>query len=512
MLPSGVYARSFGAPNQLFHLVAWALSLAVPTDTACKLVVAAAVLATPVAAARLARHVGTSPWSALLVAPLAVGFAFRWGLVGNVVGLPLLLLSLPKLDEIQRAPTVRGAAVGVALAVLMYLAHESAMVVYAVAALVLPHPPGPPPRKAGRGEREVDSGRSLSRSPRPACGAGGRGGGVVPLAACVALASFYAWWGRHLKAPSILAVPDSFGPFWARVPAVPEVLFGSREPSQTMAVFGLYAVAVVVFVVMRLRAADAPSVERTTSFVEQHRFALVGAGCAVLYFVMPIAYGGSTLLYQRFLPPALALLVVALAPREGASLRPLAYVIAAAMPAASLFLLLPSLGDADRRFRELDQVLPLVARNSAVAQLDLTPRSPGVVAPIPGAAARALAERGGRLLFSFTDAPTSPVVIPAPHQWNEPVLRLGYDPMAFCPEHDFRRFRYALVRIAPEWSQVAPLIAAVMAPEGRVAGEAGEWILFESTLPTSPLASPDVPLPVPAPASLRDRIAGMKGR
>jgi hypothetical protein len=180
--------------------------------------------------------------------------------------------------------------------------------------------------------------------------------------------------------------------------------------------------------------------------------------------------------------------------------------MASATPVAALLLLLPSVADADRRFRDLDEILRLIERNSAVAQFEIGPRRSGAVAPIPGATARVLAERGGRLLFSFTDAPTSPVVVRRQYEWNEPVLRMVQEPTAFCPSHDFRRFRYALVRLAPEWSELAPALASVMAPEGRVVGQAGEWILFESTLEVASPVSGDVPLPAPRPESIGDRL------
>src|SRR5579871_1156621 len=62
MYPAEIYARSFGPPNQLFHLAAWALSAAVSTDVACKVVVAVSIATTPPAAARLARYAGTTAW------------------------------------------------------------------------------------------------------------------------------------------------------------------------------------------------------------------------------------------------------------------------------------------------------------------------------------------------------------------------------------------------------------------------------------------------------------------
>jgi hypothetical protein len=91
-------------------------------------------------------------------------------------------------------------------------------------------------------------------------------------------------------------------------------------------------------------------------------------------------------------------------------------------------------------------------------------------------------------------------------------MRLAPDPTEFRPAHDFRRFRYALVRLAPEYVALSPVVVAVMAPEGKLVAEAGEWLLFESMLPVDPIDSPDAPLLVPAPQSLRERLAALQER
>ena len=476
LVPPGVYALSFGPPNQLFHVLACLLSLALPTDLACKLVVAAAIVATPVCALRLARHLETTPWAALLVAPLALGFAFRWGLVGNVLALPLVLASLPPLDRFARAPTPARAAASVGIVLLAYAAHESALLALALAALLL----GGAASRAGARDARTTALR------------------LVPAATAAGLAAFYAAWGEHLKAPSILAVPNAYGAGPAvRLLDVPGVFFGPVDSEIRYAAFALYAVAFAAFLLAR----------RKESRGMQVRFLVVGAAWGVLYLIMPLAFGGSTLLYQRFLPPALAVLFVAGAPRADAALRPLVPLLATTVPLSALLVALPAFGAADRDFRDLDAIIAQVAPCSAVAQLDLTPRAPSHVAPVPGAAARVLAVRGGRLLFSFTDAPTSPVTVPTAHQWNEPVLRMVRDPTEFRPGYDFRRFRYALVRLGSEYAALAPIIATVMAPEGNFVAQSGDWLLFESALPVDPLDVPDAPLPVPAPESLRARLS-----
>lgn len=485
MDPSGVYRLNLGPPNQLFHWLAWALSLALPTDLACKIVVAAAVLATPAAALRLARHVGATPWSALLVAPLALGFAFRWGLVGNVVALPVLLASLPTLDVLAMAPTTRRAAAASGVMVLAYAAHESSLMALAIAA----------------GMFVVWRGSTPARDPIRLVVLR-----LVPLATAAVLGAFFWALDRRIKTPAILAVPDAFGAGPVqRLADVPRVLLGPVEPVASYGAFAMYSLAVAAFAVAGWRARVAAPGEPL-----RRRLVTIGAVWAALYLAMPLAFSGATLLYQRFLPMAAALLVVVLAPPASAPVRPLLPLLAAATSVASLFLVLPSFGAADRDFRDLDAVLAQVAPCSAVAQLDLTPRAPGPMAPVPGAAARVLAVRGGRLLFSFTDASISPVVVRRAHQWNEPVLRIVRDPTEFRPAHDFRRFRYALVRLAPEYVALSPVIAAVMAPEGKLVAQSGDWLVFESTLPVDRIDSPDAPPPVPPQESLRERLSALQ--
>jgi hypothetical protein len=116
-----------------------------------------------------------------------------------------------------------------------------------------------------------------------------------------------------------------------------------------------------------------------------------------------------------------------------------------------------------------------------------------------------LAERGGRLSYAFTDSPISPAIIPRKYRWNESSIRLGFDCWAFRPEQDFKTFRYVLVRTSD--ANVAALAQIVLAPEGRYVATAGEWVLFESTLPVIPPLSPPLHMPKPPPDQLRDRAA-----
>jgi hypothetical protein len=159
---------------------------------------------------------------------------------------------------------------------------------------------------------------------------------------------------------------------------------------------------------------------------------------------------------------------------------------------------------ADAGHRALDEIIERVPLGASVAQLDLTPRPPGRVAPVRGETGRVLAERGGRMLFAFTDMPPNPVYVPAPLQWNEPLLRLAHAPYAFMPAYDLRRFMFVLER--NDSPKVASLVETALAPEAEVVARAGPWTLFRSRISTMPLESPDQALPTPAPETLADRV------
>ena len=474
--PPGLYALNLGQPNQLFHLLAYVLSFVVSLDWACKLVVAGIVVGIAVAAGRLAAHLEVSPWGAVVVAPLALGWMTRWGLVANLLGFAVLLASLPVLDRAAQAPTPRRALACVGLAGLLYLAHESSMLLFAIAGVLF----------AARAPRRVGP-VALSLS---------------PTLGSVVLALVYHLRSGSLKAPSILASSDIPVPVVRRIVDVPAALFSVGNTSVLMFVASLAAVALLA-VVPRVRVAAAEP--RTVDV--PWRFVALGAVSLALYLVLPEALFGSTLIFERFLPLAFAVLVLTCLPRDLPSprLAPLVVLLPLGMLAATRHLFV----DADASNRDLDVVLAAMDDGAAVAQLDLTPRNPSVVAPVVGDAARALVDHGGRLLFSFTDAPTYPVTIPAQLRWDEPVKRMVMTPFGFAPAYDLRRFRYVLVHTTS--TRIASLLPQAFAPEARLVTQQGSWMLFESLLAIESITSPDQPFPSPPPTPLAARVKALLG-
>jgi hypothetical protein len=483
--PAGLYELRLGQPNQLCHALAWALSLALPTDWACKVVVAASIVVAPLATARLASHFGRTRWAALLVLPVMLGWMFRWGLLPNMVGLAVWLLALPALDRFAKDPTPRRALITVALTFVVYLGHESTMGLYAVASVVFALPTLAVIAHPAVILSEAKEPTVKSRAARLALLA-------CPGAFATLLAVLFAVRSESMKAPSLRSVASLTMPLLDKLASLPATLYSAGEASLPLLVATLLAV-------VGLGVRGWPLGLRRV----EPRLAAVAAVAFVLYLAMPLTLGGSTLIHQRFLAPAFALFVVATVPAADVSL-PRWSPLLAAFPLAMLAWVLPGFAEQDRVYRDLDGVLAEMADASAVAQLDLTPHAPSVVAPVVGAAARALAVHGGRLLFSFTDAPYTPVAIAKGEEWNEPVLRLANTPFAFMPEHDFRYFRYALVYLTEP--KLAPALVSSFSPEGHLVTLKGSWMLFESNLPLVPLTAPDGALPSPAPETLAARV------
>ena len=469
-VPPGLYEIVAPQANQLFALVALALSFVLPTDVACKCLVAAIVAATPPFLARLLGALGRSRWLSLCAGPIACGWMFRWGLVANMIGFALLLFALPAAERLARRPVAARIAAGVAYASLLFFAHESSALVFAAVVLAFAAP-------------RAASWRGFAARAAPA---------FATLVLGVAQWKISA----GLAGANMRAIGSDYGadPL-ERIAILPGAVFGGLSAARLAFVGGVWvaAVAASAWLGRRHRDARLPLIAALWT----HRYAFLASGFALLYLLFPMALGGTTLLAHRFLPAACACLIVAAASRRS-SLPSIALAVAA--PLAMLVVELPAFAASDARYRALDRVASHIPMNTAVAQLDLTPRPSGHVAPVVAAAGRVLAERGGRMLFAMTDMPPNPLYVAAPLRWEEPTQRLAQTPYAFMPDYDLTRFSFLLER--NEHPDARRLVARALEPDAELVAEDGEWSLFRSRLPVASLASPDRPLPSPPPVTL----------
>jgi hypothetical protein len=269
----GIYARSFGHPNQLFYFLAWPLAKIFAVHVAVRGVAALSILLVIAGAGQLARHMGRSPWHALYAAPLALGHFFFWGLATNLLGAAALFFALPVLDRLYQRTSAGRMAGAIAMVPLLYFAHEAALVMYGVAGLIL-------------GLR------------RRVC--------LIPLLLATALVLVEI--KLAVKPPSVASVPDAWMPLGRRFVHLPFVLVGPRDDHACLAVTFLCLLAVA-----------RPKLDR---------FTVVGAALLILYFTAPTQLNGATMVHVRFLPVAYVLLA-----RGG---RVLSSAVAAAMLALAL--------------------------------------------------------------------------------------------------------------------------------------------------------------------------------
>jgi hypothetical protein len=494
MFPPGLYVRNFGEPNQLFHLLGWALSYVVSTRWAVKLVIAAVIVAIPVCAARFARHVGASPLAAIVVAPMALGWLFSWGLIANLLGLAAFLFLLPVLDRFAYAPTWRRALAACGGLVLLYLAHEAMMFLYAGVALAL-------------ALLHSWSWRKTAWRLTPFLG------GILLTIGHVKLQA-------RFMTPLVRQLPRIWDPILHKLAQAPYILFPAREGVVQLAMSVLCALAIGSFFWMRARerttapgdhAPLASRFDRLRARVLRYRWEAFAVACFAAYLAFPLTLSGATLIYQRWFPPAFAMLAVVAAPRDlstRAARVPLIALIA--LPLATLFVALPSFVDSNREYEALEQIIPSVDLGSAVVELNLGPGEDSRTYSLGPAAGRILATRGGRLAYAFTDSPISPVVIPRRYQWTESLARIAFSCWMFRPAHDVKRFRYILLRTTDEIT--TKLLTWALQEEAEYVTEAGEWALFRARSPVVPLLSRDVPMEKPPPESLRDRFLALLAR
>lgn len=474
--PPGLYFVNLGHANQLFSFLVFVLSLVLPMAWATKLVVAGAVAALPIAAARFADHVGSPRWTALLVAPIGLGWLFFWGLIQNIIGLSILLGSLPTIDQFATRPTKRGAVQVCGTLLLLHFAHQ-AMQLIACAAI---------------GFCSLGASWSLRAT-------AWRGAAIAFCAAIVYGAQKYAW---HFAGP----VHHDMAPYvwadvWHKLDIISGVLFSGFEAYIRNLILLLACIPVVWSLVVRWHG---PCAEGRWARLHAWRFEILSLALLAIYFAAPATIKSTTLVYHRFLPPAWAIFAVAAAAGTTSTLRAVPRLICAALPVASMLVAWPTFVDSHQVYSQLNQVMKHMDRGSAVACVDLGPDPPNRLWSPVSAMGYIVAEHGGRSLYDYTQSPISIVSQRPEKQWSNVVERSLGELYMIRPQWDLTRFRYLLV-----WtSQPTVGIAASLAlrDDARFVASSGDWYLFESTHTLVPIDSDDVPLPHPAPPSLRKRI------
>lgn len=169
-------------PYSAGYLVVWALSHAVDTETAAKLLLSIYVLLVAALALTMARRNGGTAWPALLLFPLAFHPMWYLGFLNFIVAVPLLMFAVLDLERVAARPASAGSFLRhLPWPVLLFLFHPYMAAVYVALGLAgaLAHVRRP---------------KALARAAAPA---------LVVLAA-------FAVWFALAPAPS----PDAMGEPW----------------------------------------------------------------------------------------------------------------------------------------------------------------------------------------------------------------------------------------------------------------------------------------------------------
>jgi hypothetical protein len=466
-VPPDVYQLNLGRTTQLAFALGLPLAYLMSTAWACKVLVSACVVAMVVGTARLARHVGASPWVAPLAAPVALGWIVFIGFVAYLVGTAIWVLALPLLDRWVEKPTVRRGAAACGMVILLHFAHLASSACAVIAIVVL---------TAARGLDRFAPVR------------------LVPAALALALAAADRHADRGLAAGGALAWEQRgmvWPPLHIKFTMAGDYLFGAVGALPELLVVAL--VGVVALAAARVPPAApqrGPSQERPRV---RWRFAMLAGSLLLAYAVSPWAVGGGAYFDGRFLAPAWLVGIAALGQRAPNPLPALARAVAACIPLAWLAVVWPAFADSDREQRALADLYPHVQPASAVATLAVADDG-GQPYLRASAGNRVLSERGGRALYTLSEAPRAPVLVARRTRWDEAVSRIyNYGTDAICLPFDATRFHYLLLRIPDD--DLVRAIAMGLAPDYRVEAASGAWVLFVSTHVTVPLDAPDAAPP-----------------
>jgi hypothetical protein len=464
-VPPGLYRLALGHGNQLFYFLAWPLARAVGPSLACRLLLALIVAGTIVAAGHLAAHLGRTRIAALAIAPAALGWAFYWGFVPQMLGFALWLALLPRLDRDAARGDARALASSSSSIALLGFAHIASMLCASLASAVFVL------------TRPVDRRTPLR---------------LIPAAVGVVLAVLEDRWDRRVSTP--LAQLFASRVLWhspgQKLGELVAHLVGAHGTLTEVTVGLLVLVAGALWLTTTRpdRAASTPAGRR--QWLQHHRFAVLASLLFGLYLAAPYSVNFGAFLYVRFLAPAFALAVILAAPPAGAR-GPLVIAPALALLAAPVVAALPQLSAATEQTRALDPLLALIEPGRSVAVLHFGKFDHGLLFEPTAFGNRVLGERGGRQLASFTEYPIAPVVVAPELRWDSIVLRVSAKSGSLRPATDLTRIEWVLVHVHD--AALAPRVVRAFQPEAALVDASGEWQLFRSRLPQRPLTSPDGP-------------------
>lgn len=402
---------------------------------ATKAVLTLSLVATPVASLRLLRALRLEPCLACLSLPLVFNVHVAYGFLNFVAGIPMLLWGLALAVELRQTPTLkRQVWLGTTL-LICFLTHVVPFALLSLSVLFLtPLNPRACWRQAGLlAPSAVAAGIWLLASP-----AGKVVSSLGQTVSSMPLGSTHLPFGTALR-----ILPD-----WLL-----HLTTGDSDGRQ-LAIWLLILLALAALAVafpQPERDAPIDSPERTARLpvptVERAIVMLLVPLSMLAYFTLPNGFGFIWPICQRF--PVLALLLcanlVGRAPRWAAGPAAALCIGLSVQSGYEHALLFRQAGES--AYRGFDEVIERIPRGSRVATLIFERQIEGLqLSPLMHAAGWVQAERGGMVMFTFAEFPSSPFTYrpdrrppPVPPRWE-------WGPDRVVPDRDLGWYDYCLVQ------------------------------------------------------------------
>ena len=425
-----------------YYLAVDLLAYVAGVERANELVIAASMIATPLAARGLLRVLGKDPRIALLCFPLAYNAHLVLGFFNFLAAIPLSLYGVTLALRQRRSPNLRrGLGLGV-LALICFYTHVVPFGLLCIAIGLI-----------GLSRRPLITLRMLAP--------------LVP-SAFAALA-----WLRQSPAgrATATAAAGAKGPEFQVTP--PEAalaqtglwltdLFSGDEDRRLLWCWAALAAAIVLFALAERawRFARRSSAQTAVPADPLGPFDALGwqlalmpwllvLACVALYFSMPTSYDWIWPIAQRF--PLLAALWLVIALPTGRWLRRGALIAAFVLSAASLHVAGRAFARFDREeVGDFDQALSAIPPGQRVVGLIFDRHSRNVTfSPFIQFVAYYQARKGGAVMFSFADFPQSPFRFREDNRPPRVGPRWEWMPERVVPRRDLDFYDYALVRGGP---------------------------------------------------------------
>jgi hypothetical protein len=439
------------------YLLAAPMARVIGPTLATKAVLCLALAFTPLAIARWLRALATDPWLAWLSLPFVMNVHVGYGFINFVAGIPLMFLGLALAVEQRQQQTPRGAWALSLVLLLCFLTHvvPFGLLAIAVALLIRWH--------------QRERWRDLAV--------------LAPsfIAACLWLAmspagKVVASLGRSVD-PAVDAPTLTHLPFGAALRMLPDWIINiSNSESENLRVIVWWMTAFVLLVLcavyprhdavtLRVKSSNvqplavvahdaiephpdtAASMWHSSQTLSRFVVMLLGPLAWIAYFSLPNGYGFIWPICQRFpvLAIFLSLPLLGRAPRWPLRAAAGLSAILAILGAGELVQLFRNASE--QGYRGFDAVLEHIPKGSRVATLVFERRLEGLqLSPLIHAAGWVQAERGGVVMFTFAEFPSSPFAYRASRRPPPVPPRWEWGPERVVPDRDLEWYDYCLVQ------------------------------------------------------------------